>query len=115
MKIISLKAHGILDYVTVIAFAVLPTVVGFSGLPAYVSYALAGIHLLMTILTDFPLGIFKFIPIGLHKIVETVVGPLLVILPWLLGFSSDMAARYVFIAAGIVIILVGFLTDYFKF
>ena len=113
MKIISIKNHGFLDYITVIAFAVIPTIFGFEGIPAYLSYALAVIHLLMTLLTDFPLGVAKVVPVKLHKLVETIVGPILIIAPWLLGFSENLTARYVYIAMGLIIIAVGLLTDYF--
>jgi hypothetical protein len=54
MKPISLTAHGAVDYLAVVIFAVAPAVIGLSGRPAVLSYALAGIHLLMTLLTDFP-------------------------------------------------------------
>ena len=113
MKIISIKAHGILDYVTVIAFALIPTVFGITGVPMYLSYALAVVHFLMSILTNYPLSIAKIIPIRIHKIVESIVGPVLVVIPWGLGFSADLIARYVFIGAGLVIIAVGLLTEYF--
>lgn len=114
MKFISLKAHGVLDYVTVVAFALLPTAVGLGGLPAYLCYALAAVHLLMTIMTDFSFGLLRIIPMKIHKAVEIVVGSVLLVLPWLLGFLADATARYVFIAAGLVIILVGLFSDYFE-
>lgn len=112
MKFISRNVHGVIDYITVITFAVLPTIIGLKGIPAYISYALAVIHFLMTVLTDFPLGVFKIIPVGLHRIVETIVGPVLVVLPWLVGFLPDLKARYAFVSAGIVIFLVSLLSDY---
>ena len=114
MKIISIKNHGFIDYITVLAFALIPTIFSFEGMPAYLSYALAGIHLLMTVLTDFPLGAAKVIPIKLHKLVETIVGPVLIIVPWVLGFSENLTARYVYIVMGLAIIAVGVLTDYFE-
>jgi hypothetical protein len=113
MKIISIKNHGYLDYVTVIAFALIPTIFGFEGIPAYLSYALAAIHLLMTVLTAFPLGLAKIIPVKLHKLVETLVGPILLIVPWVLGFSENLTARYVYVTMGLIIIAVGLLTDYY--
>ncbi len=69
MKIISIKNHGFLDYITVLAFALIPTFFGFEGITAYLSYALAAIHLLMTLLTAFPLSMAKVIPVKLHKLV----------------------------------------------
>ncbi len=112
MKIISIKVHGILDYLTVLIFAVAPTMFGFSGAPSYLSYALSGIHFLMSALTNFPLGAWKVIPVSIHKLVETIVGPVLIVLPWIFGFASDLPARYFFLALGFVIIAVGLLTNY---
>jgi len=112
MKFIDNKIHGFLDYITVIAFAAIPTVLGLEGIPAYLSYTLAGVHFLMTILTNFELGIVKIIPLKVHAWVETAVGPVLIVIPWVLGFSGDMKASITFIAAGIVIILVGRLSQY---
>jgi hypothetical protein len=107
MKLLNNKAHGVLDYVTVIAFASLPSFIGLRGVPAYLSYALAAVHLLMTVMTRFELGIFKKIPVKFHKFVELAVGPLLLVLPWIFGFSEDALARVTFIAMGLVIIVVG--------
>jgi hypothetical protein len=114
LKIISVKVHGLLDYATVAIFALIPSVFGLSGIPAYLSYALSGIHLLMTVLTDFPLGIVKVIPVKIHKFVETAVGPLLIGAPWILGFADNFTARWVYILVGAVIIAVGLLTDYYS-
>jgi SPW repeat len=112
MKVISIKAHGALDYITVSGFALLPSIFGLTGTPAYLSYFLAVVHLLMTILTNFPLGVLRAIPVGIHKAVEMVVGPTLIASPWILGFATNAAARNVFICAGLIIIAVGLLSDY---
>jgi len=112
MKIIPLKFHEILDYVTVIAFLLIPSLFALSGTPAYLSYILASVHLLMTLLTNFQFGIWKVIPLQIHKIVERIVGPVLIAVPWIFRFSGDLTARYVFIGAGIVILIVGAMTNY---
>ena len=79
MKPISLTLHGAIDYLAVVIFVVAPAVIGLSGWPAVLSYALAGIHLFMTLLTDFPAGAIKLVPVALHKWVERIVGPVLII------------------------------------
>jgi hypothetical protein len=112
MKFIDNKLHGVLDYVTVIAFALIPTVFGLTGIPAYLSYVLAVVHFLMTVFTRFEFGIVKALPLKFHKLVETAVGPILVVIPWILGFSDDVTARFVYIAMGVVIILVGVFSKY---
>jgi hypothetical protein len=112
VKIFTPLTHGYLDYVTVLLFLAAPTLLGLSGAPATLAYALAIIHLVMTLFTDFPLGLFKLIPFTMHGWVERVVGPLLVVVPFLLGFSADSTARNFYMVIGVVIILVGLLTDY---
>ena len=112
MKFISARAHGVLDYVTVIGFALAPGVLGFDGLPKWICYALAGIHLLLSLLTNYPLGAVKRIPFTLHGLIELVVSIALVVLPWVLRFADYAAARYFFVAAGGTIFVVWALTLY---
>src|SRR6202035_3097274 len=80
MKPISLTVHGVIDYLAVVILAVAPAVIGLSGWPAAPCCALAGTCLLMTLVTDFPAGVIKVIPISLHQWVERIVGPVLIIL-----------------------------------
>jgi hypothetical protein len=112
MKILNSQAHGYLDYFTVILFAAAPTVLGLTGIPAMLAYALAVIHLVMTFVTDFPLGVIKLSSFTIHGWVERVVGPVLIIVPFVLGFSTNVVARNFYMAIGVVIVLVGLITDY---
>ncbi len=109
MKILSPKIHGYLDFLTVIIFALAPTVFGFDGLPATISYILAVVHLLLTLATAFPLGIVKIVPLLVHGGIELIVAVALVILPFILGFTE--AARNFFIGIGIVIFIVWLISD----
>ena len=110
MKPISPTVHGAIDYLAVVIFAVAPAAIGLTGWPAALSYALAGIHLLMTLLTDFPAGVIKVIPIVLHQWVERIVGPLLIILAFVA--MNETYARAFFVAMGVIIFAVERLTAY---
>ena len=111
MKVVSDTAHGILDYLTVAIFALAPGILGLTGFAALVSYALAAIHLIMTLLTNMPLGVVKIIPMRLHALVEMLIGPVLVVaalvLPTLLGDKREF-----FLVMGLVILAVWFLSSY---
>jgi len=111
-KPISARAHGVLDYATVAAFLNAPMVLGFRGPPAAIVYWLSGIHLLMTGCTDFPFGVFKWIPFRIHGAIEVVAGLFLLVAPWVFGFSGVYPARNFFVAMAIVIFVVVALTDY---
>ncbi|HEX2570482.1 MAG TPA: hypothetical protein VH877_13070 [Polyangia bacterium] len=112
MKILSPRLHGYLDYLTVLIFVLAPTLLGLTGVPAMLAYTLAGVHLAMTLLTNFPMGLVKLVPMPLHGWVERVVGPTLIAIPFLLGFSGDTKALSFYIAMGATIIVVGVVTDY---
>jgi len=112
MKPISLTLHGAIDYLAVVIFAAAPAVIGLSGWPAVLSYALAGIHLLMTVLTDFPAGVIKFVAVTLHNWVERTVGPVLIILALVPLNGATQNARIFFRIMGVVILTVERLTAY---
>ncbi len=110
MKPISLIMHGAIDYLAVAIFAAAPTVIGLTGWPAALSYILAGVHFLMTILTDFPAGAAGLIAVSIHKWVERIVGPALVIIA--LVPDERPEARVFFAVMGVVIFAVERLTAY---
>lgn len=112
MKLISPRMHGYLDFLTVILFLLAPALFGLNQLPSLLAYSLAVIHLIVTLASDFPFGIIKIIPFPIHGWIERIVGPTLIAVPFILGFSADEIARNFYIAAGIIIIAVGLLTDY---
>jgi hypothetical protein len=112
MKILNAKVHGYLDYFVVLVFLTTPILLQLSMVPAVISYSLAGIHLALTLLTNFPLGVVKVIPLKWHGIIELTVGPVLIALPFVLGFGSEPTAQYFYIVNGSVILVVWILTDY---
>ncbi len=104
--------HGYLDYATAILFGLAPTIFGLAGIAAVVAYALAVIHAIMTLLTKFPLGAIRFLHFWLHGWVERVVGPVLVIASFFPIITVTLAGQIFYLAMGIVIMLVGFVSDY---
>jgi len=112
MKVISPRIHGYFDFLTVFIFLLAPTLLGLGQLTAMLAYGLAVVHLIVTLASDFPFGIIKLIPFTVHGWIERMVGPLLIAIPFILNFSDEEAARNFYIAMGIIIIVVGMLTDY---
>lgn len=112
MKVISPRIHGYFDFLTVVIFLLAPALLGLSQLPAMLAYSLAAVHLIVTLTSDFPFGIFRLIPFAIHGWIERLVGPSLIALPFIFGFANEDIARNFYIAMGVVIILVGILTNY---
>ena len=112
MKLITPSAHGCLDYLTVVVFLVAPKLLGFEGLPALLSWTLAGVHLALTLATDFPLGWRPWLPFWTHGWIERIVGPALILVAFLPNFSDSRLAFGFYLLMGLVIVAVGWLTDY---
>ncbi|MGH7582754.1 MAG: hypothetical protein ACREL5_05970 [Gemmatimonadales bacterium] len=110
MRVILPRVHRLLDFVTIIAFALAPSVLSLSGFAAVLAYLLACVHLALTALTGFPGGPSHVVPLRLHGYIECLVGLVLLGLPWVLGWSG--VARTFYVAAGLVILVVWGLSDY---
>jgi len=112
MRILSPRVHGVIDLVTVLVLLLAPLLIGLGGSPAAIAYSLAAIHLLMTLITRFPMGIWKKIPFVFHGIVELVVGIALLLLPSFAGYGPGSPAKRFYLAMGAVILVVWALTAY---
>jgi len=110
MRVITAGVHRVLDFVTVVAFAIAPAVLGLTGFPATLAYLLAVVHLAMTILTRFGAKSTSPLPLPMHGAVEGVVGVVLLALPWLLGWVGT--ARTFYVAAGAIILIVWATSQY---
>ena len=112
MKLLSPRIHGFIDYAVVALFLLAPTLFGFAGVAATLCYVLAAVHLVMSLLTAYPLGVVKLVPFPVHGALELAVAVGLVASPWLFGFSAVDAARNFYVAAGVAVSAVWLLTNY---
>jgi hypothetical protein len=112
MRFIDARIHGVLDIVVVLVLLLAPTIFGLGGSPAAIAYALAVVHLVMTLLTRFPMGIRKVIPFFAHGVVELIVGVVLVVLPTIEGYGPGSPARRFYTLIGAAILVVWALTAY---
>jgi hypothetical protein len=112
MKPITPTIHGYLDYLTVVVFLSAPKLLGLGGSPALLSWTLAGVHLALTLVTGFPLGWRPWLAFWIHGWIERIVGPALVLIAFLPNFSSSSSAFGFYLFMGLVIVAVGWLTDY---
>lgn len=110
MNLIPPSIHRALDLVTVAIFALAPIFLHLSGLPATISYALAVIHLLLTLATKFPDVGKRPIRFRLHGTIELVVGIVLIVLPWAAGWVGT--ARVFYMVMGVLILIIRGLSKY---
>jgi len=113
MKILSSKAHGILDYLFALFLLASPTLFQMEGNLSVITYALGITHLAITALTDFELGLIKMIPFRIHGLIEVFVSLGLAGLAlWFFNDTGNEFGFYYFIILAAVIMLVFILTDF---
>ena len=106
--------HGVLDYLTCAFFALAPSLFRLDGAYATICYVLAAGYLVVSLLTNMPLGVARVIPFPVHGKLELVSGLVFVASPWLFGFAeANETARNLFAGAGLVFLVVYLLTDWY--
>jgi hypothetical protein len=96
--------------VSVIGLIAAPILLGMSGLPAIVSYALAAVHLVVTLSTKFPDTGHKPLSLRNHGIIELVVGIVLIVLPWITNWTG--VARTYYVVIGVILLIIWALSNY---
>jgi hypothetical protein len=76
------------------------------------TFALGFIHLILTMITDFPMGVFKIVPLRVHGFIELIVSVALLIIANLFRKSDDIASFYFYLVFAIVLFLVWVVTEY---
>jgi hypothetical protein len=111
-KPIKAVPHGFMDYLAGIFVLVAPSLFGFRGAPAIIFYVAGTLHLLMSLMTNYPLGLVKTIPFTVHSKIEISTAVFLIASPWLFGFSEFEIARNIYVVLGAGIAGLWSLTDY---
>jgi len=112
MRILGPRLHGYIDVAIILIFLLGPFLFGLGGSPALISWILAAVHLVLTVLTRYPLGVAKRIPFVIHGLIELLVAVFLALLPRLDGYAPGSPARHFYWTMAIVVGLVWLLTDY---
>ena len=113
LKVLNPTFHGALDYALALAFLLLPGfVLEFPHDAMRLSQIFGLIYLGASLLTRYPLGAVRLIPFPLHGIIETVMAVIWLAVPWIFKFSEHAVARTFYLAAGLGLLAVVFLTDY---
>ncbi len=111
MKVITPKLHAILDYIVVLFLFISPSVIGLSITGRNFCYLLGGIHLLVSLCTNYSGGFFKVLPLRIHGLIEFFVSLGLIITAYTL-FRNHTTDQVYFTALGTTILIVFILTDY---
>src|SRR5688572_25950047 len=106
MRIITSKMHAVLDYLFIVFVLAAPTIFEMQGTLRTVTYILGVVHLLVTISTDFELGLIKLIPFRIHGLLEVFVAVVLGILAFWFYNNGYGTGFYLYMALAIVTMIV---------
>ncbi|AKD03621.1 SPW repeat protein [Pontibacter korlensis] len=90
MRFIPTRFHGILDYVVGLILIAAPWLFGFSdsGWATWTIVAAGLATLLMTVMTDFEVGLVHKIPMQTHLMIDFGMGVILALSPWMFNFAD---------------------------
>ena len=111
MKPIFPSSHAIIDYLLATFLAVAPALWGFTGYPAQLSYVLAGIFFVMSLLTNYNGGMIKIIGFAIHGLFELIIGVATIIIAYK-NLTGSQSAEHFFILLGIGMLMFWVLSDY---
>lgn len=90
MKIISTKAHGVMDYLMGILLIAAPWLLGFANGTAaqWVPVTIGILMLVMALCTNYEPGVMKIISMQMHLTVDFLSGLVLAASPWIFNFDE---------------------------
>jgi hypothetical protein len=104
VKPISARPHGVLDYSAGIFLLVSPWLFGFNDVStaATITMVVFGlVVVVLSLLTNYPLGLIKLVPFSTHGRIETAGAIALLISPWLVRFADVPVARNIAVLVAI--------------
>ena len=111
MKFITPKIHGFLDLLGVVFLLASPTLFGFKGFLAVFTYSLGSLHLILSLLTSYYIGVVKLIPFAVHGAIEFFVAIVLIILGYTF-FNNEVNGKLFYIIFGTVVLVTWRVTNY---
>ena len=111
-KPISPRVHGMIDYGTSAAVAAAPALFEVPNAARNLFEGLATGYTGLSSVTDYPLSVKRLVPFKAHGAAELAIAAILPVMPWLLGFADDRAARNMCFGLTALTLVVSALTDW---
>jgi hypothetical protein len=107
-------AHAIIEYVTGVFFIAASFMFDYNG-PATAVSIVAGVGIIfLAAVSEAPFGLIPQVSPVAHLVFDYLLAALLIAAPFLFGFSDQSTPTAVFIAAGVIFLLVSVGTRYLK-
>jgi hypothetical protein len=104
--------HSVIEYLGGVFFVVAPFILDYEGGPTAVSIVAGVLLIFLAAVSEAPLGLIPQVPAGAHVVFDYAVSILMIAAPFIFAFSDQGAPTAVFIAGGVVYLLVAVATRY---
>jgi hypothetical protein len=105
--------HAIADYAVAGTLIVVAAAVGGSDEAVATGIVVGAVVALVSMLTQYPLGVVKVLPFTVHSAGDYLAAALLVIAPFALGFNdTDGGLAAFYVIAGAAVLAVSLVTNY---
>ena len=108
MRFIPTRVHGVLDYVVGLVLLLLPFVLGLQRGGFWALLALGALGIVYSLVTDYELGVVRYLCIRFHLVLDALMGIALLVMPWLSDIPGD--SRWPMITIGILALILSFTT-----
>lgn len=111
MRIISPNIHGIVDYLIGFMLMISAWIFGYNygGFAVIIPFILGFTMILSNLNTDHRFSLIRLIPMHTHLTIDLIIGIILIISPWLFGFSYYVYLPHV--VFGLLLIVEYFTTE----
>ncbi|WFR99403.1 SPW repeat domain-containing protein [Rhizobium tumorigenes] len=109
MRFLPTMFHGVLDYLVGLLVIVLPFALGLQGLQTGTLVVIGSSVILYSALTDYELGLVRYLRIRFHLLLDAVFGLAMLLTPRLLDFPAG--SRWPNYALGILALVLVAVTD----
>src|SRR3954470_3397544 len=107
--------HGLLEYAAGIFLVAAPFLLSYESDGATAVSIVAGVVILVfTASSALTTGLIKSIPVQAHVVFDYIVAGLLIASPFIFAFTADGTATAVFIALGVVLLLITIATRFIR-
>jgi hypothetical protein len=105
--------HAIADYAVAALLILVPLIAGGSDKAVASGIVVGAVVAVVSMLTRYPLGVWKVLPFTIHSAGDYLAAALLVIAPFALSFNdSDTGLAAFYIAGGVAVLAVSLITNY---
>ena len=106
------KYNGMVDYLSICLLIAAPSVMHFSARSASFNYEVAATYLGLSLLTDYELGAFRFIPFQIHGAIEFSASIALLVIAFVTKAYDDLPAYHFYLWLSLLLGVVSIVSNY---